>query len=294
MRYFSVALSRSDTSDESSWAQDNTDEPSALAHSGIACFNCQQDIVGACFRCVDCTTADVNICSNCETAGLPGNIDAPDGGHRSSHIMLKIPAPLKGDEVQYISRLAHGLRLGRDHADSNSDSPGDSPLMRSSPGRSGSVSLISPGTPSNRNRGEERRIEKERVLHQICNSCNQVTHTRLSIQVLTLTPVLLAAVVHRRHQILLPQLPFQAFLIQLSTPSLFHLTMKLFITVVGPVEVLELRDQVVQSPQPDACIPQNPLASELPRSSQVRIPLAPILYREPAGPTPRSALNMPS
>jgi hypothetical protein len=53
--------------------------------------SCKQDIVGALFRCVDCTTIDINICSNCETAGLPGNLDASDGGHNSnSHIMLKV------------------------------------------------------------------------------------------------------------------------------------------------------------------------------------------------------------
>jgi len=33
---------------------------------------------------------NIDICSNCETAGLPGNLDASDGGHTSSHIMLKV------------------------------------------------------------------------------------------------------------------------------------------------------------------------------------------------------------
>ena len=47
-----------------------------------------QDIVGARFHCALCDNID--ICSNCESAGLPGNLTAPDGGHDSSHIMIKV------------------------------------------------------------------------------------------------------------------------------------------------------------------------------------------------------------
>ena len=50
--------------------------------------SCLQDIVGARFHCVVCDSVD--ICSNCESAGLPGNLDSSDGGHDSSHIMIKV------------------------------------------------------------------------------------------------------------------------------------------------------------------------------------------------------------
>lgn len=45
--------------------------------------------MGARFHCVACDWVD--ICSNCESAGLPGNLDSSDGGHDSSHIMIKVP-----------------------------------------------------------------------------------------------------------------------------------------------------------------------------------------------------------
>lgn len=48
-----------------------------------------QDIVGARFHCAICDAVD--ICSNCESAGLPGNLHESDGGHSSSHIMIKVP-----------------------------------------------------------------------------------------------------------------------------------------------------------------------------------------------------------
>lgn len=50
--------------------------------------SCLQDIVGARFHCAICDSVD--ICSNCESAGLPGNLDPADGGHNSSHIMIKV------------------------------------------------------------------------------------------------------------------------------------------------------------------------------------------------------------
>ena len=50
--------------------------------------SCMQEIVGARFHCAICENVD--ICSNCEAAGLPGNLDSADGGHVSSHIMIKV------------------------------------------------------------------------------------------------------------------------------------------------------------------------------------------------------------
>lgn len=47
-----------------------------------------QEIVGARFHCAQCENID--ICQNCDAAGLPGNLDSPDGGHISSHIMIKV------------------------------------------------------------------------------------------------------------------------------------------------------------------------------------------------------------
>jgi len=129
-------------------------------------YSCQQDIVasGARFRCVDCTVIDIDICSNCETAGLPGNLDAYDGGHHSKHIMLKIPMPLDMNEVQRVSQRAHGLRHGRDRADLR----GISPLTRSSPS---SISSVSLGTVMYPNEGA---AEGEDYVHlQVCNSCGE-------------------------------------------------------------------------------------------------------------------------
>ncbi|KAI0306089.1 hypothetical protein B0F90DRAFT_1695946 [Multifurca ochricompacta] len=143
---------------------DNTDEQS-LRHPDVRCFNCQQDIIGPRFRCVDCTTIDIDICSDCDSAGLPGNLDSSDGGHNSSHIMLKIPVPLDMHEVQHVSQRAHGLRNGRDRADLR----GVSPLLRSSPG---SISSISPGTVSYDDEGGGD-IEEDYVHLQTCNSCHE-------------------------------------------------------------------------------------------------------------------------
>ncbi|KAH9056729.1 hypothetical protein EDB87DRAFT_1779625 [Lactarius vividus] len=145
-------------------SDDNVDEPS-LKHPGVQCFNCQQDIVGARFRCVDCTNINIDICSNCETAGLPGNLDASDGGHSSSHIMLKIPVPLNMHEVQNVSQRAHGLRHGRD----SNNLRGVSPLKHSSPG---SISSLSANTVSYGN-GAGTDIEDDYVHLQICNGCDE-------------------------------------------------------------------------------------------------------------------------
>ncbi|KAJ7734533.1 hypothetical protein B0H14DRAFT_2995705 [Mycena olivaceomarginata] len=76
----------------------------SLTHPGVRCAHCLLDIVGARFHCAICDSID--ICANCESAGLPGNLDSADGGHNSSHILIKIPYPLETDEVQTASRDA--------------------------------------------------------------------------------------------------------------------------------------------------------------------------------------------
>lgn len=90
---------------------DMSGEPSML-HQGVKCHHCLLDIVGARFHCAICDTVD--ICSNCESAGLPGNLTSPDGGHDSSHIMIKIPYPLASTEVENASRRAISLWDRRD------------------------------------------------------------------------------------------------------------------------------------------------------------------------------------
>ncbi|EJU03700.1 hypothetical protein DACRYDRAFT_49374 [Dacryopinax primogenitus] len=84
----------------------------ALDHPGVKCTHCLQDIVGARFHCAICS--DVDICANCEAAGLPGNLTAPDGGHDDSHIMIKIPYPLDPTQVEAASRRARNLWSQRD------------------------------------------------------------------------------------------------------------------------------------------------------------------------------------
>ena len=67
-------------------------------------YSCIQDIVGARFHCVVCDSVD--ICSNCESAGLPGNLNSSDGGHDSSHIMIKVRA----QAVQHLIFSTYGTR----------------------------------------------------------------------------------------------------------------------------------------------------------------------------------------
>ncbi|KAK0467157.1 uncharacterized protein EV420DRAFT_1626509 [Desarmillaria tabescens] len=81
-----------------------------MKHPGVKCA--AVNIVGARFHCAICDSID--ICSNCESAGLPGNLDSADGGHNSSHILIKIPFPLETNEVQTASRRAIHLWTGRD------------------------------------------------------------------------------------------------------------------------------------------------------------------------------------
>ncbi|KAJ3872631.1 hypothetical protein F5051DRAFT_421058 [Lentinula edodes] len=82
------------------------EEPSNV-HRGVECVNCRLEIVGARFHCVEC--ASVDICSNCDSNGLPGNIDSADGGHHSSHLLIKITIPLSNSGVQSVSRKARNL-----------------------------------------------------------------------------------------------------------------------------------------------------------------------------------------
>ncbi|KAG6833242.1 hypothetical protein H0H87_009863 [Tephrocybe sp. NHM501043] len=78
-------------------------EEQSLKHPGVKCFHCLLDIVGARFHCAICDFVD--ICSNCESAGLPGNLDSADGGHISSHILIKIPYPLEISEVRSLTLM---------------------------------------------------------------------------------------------------------------------------------------------------------------------------------------------
>ncbi|GJE98059.1 ZZ-type zinc finger-containing protein [Phanerochaete sordida] len=91
---------------------DETGELS-MTHAGVRCAHCLMEIVGARFHCAICPSID--ICSNCESAGLPGNLDSSDDGHNSSHIMIKIPYPLPSQELEVASRRAKQL-WGRDAA----------------------------------------------------------------------------------------------------------------------------------------------------------------------------------
>ncbi|KAI0686673.1 hypothetical protein BC835DRAFT_1379084 [Cytidiella melzeri] len=79
----------------------------SMTHLGVKCFHCLRDIVGARFHCAICSSID--ICSNCESAGLPGNLDSTDDGHNSAHIMIKIPYPLPLEELESASRTAKQL-----------------------------------------------------------------------------------------------------------------------------------------------------------------------------------------
>ncbi|KAF8623215.1 hypothetical protein AX15_006453 [Amanita polypyramis BW_CC] len=99
-------------------------EEQPLLHRGVVCVHCLQDVVGARFHCPYC---GVDICQNCESAGLPGNLDATDGGHDSTHIMLKIPYHLDSEKVNELSTLARHLKsdapaIGRGFAPSLSAS----------------------------------------------------------------------------------------------------------------------------------------------------------------------------
>ncbi|KAJ7066389.1 hypothetical protein C8F01DRAFT_1052447 [Mycena amicta] len=130
----------------------------SLVHPGVKCAHCMLEIVGARFHCVECND-NVDICSNCESAGLPGNLDSSDGGHSSSHISIKIPYPLETDEVEMASRRANYLWQGRDAA-----SVGLQPLLapKANSVISGySRTVVGGGT----------RLPPETDHHMYCNGC---------------------------------------------------------------------------------------------------------------------------
>ncbi|KZS94656.1 hypothetical protein SISNIDRAFT_549192 [Sistotremastrum niveocremeum HHB9708] len=103
---------------------EDSDEPSML-HPGVKCAHCMLDIIGARFHCAICDSVD--ICANCESAGLPGNLTSPDGGHDSSHIMIKIPIPLESTEVKTASREAKYLWKDRDEPSVQSNNRSSGP-----------------------------------------------------------------------------------------------------------------------------------------------------------------------
>ncbi|KAF7370358.1 hypothetical protein MSAN_00667200 [Mycena sanguinolenta] len=80
----------------------------SLTHPGVRCAHCMLDIVGARFHCAICDSVD--ICANCESAGLPGNLDSADGGHTSSHILIKIPYPLGDRRGRDAASVGHQMQ----------------------------------------------------------------------------------------------------------------------------------------------------------------------------------------
>ncbi|VDB99879.1 unnamed protein product [Peniophora sp. CBMAI 1063] len=105
------------TADTSTYYADATADEPSLKHPNVVCYNCKQDIVGARFHCVNCVSS-VDICSNCEVAGLHGD-DGGDG-HSSSHVLLKFPAPLAPSEEQAVI----GAIASHEHGGINGASPG--------------------------------------------------------------------------------------------------------------------------------------------------------------------------
>ncbi|KAJ7017714.1 hypothetical protein C8F04DRAFT_970323 [Mycena alexandri] len=129
----------------------------SLTHPGVRCAHCMLDIVGARFHCAICDAVD--ICANCESAGLPGNLDSSEGGHTSSHILIKIPYPLETDEVQTASRRAIHLWQGRDAASVGHQPP--KPSKASSVISSYARTVIGSGT----------RLPPDEDHHIFCHGC---------------------------------------------------------------------------------------------------------------------------
>ncbi|KAH8120065.1 hypothetical protein DFH11DRAFT_1739314 [Phellopilus nigrolimitatus] len=138
----------------------------SLTHPDVKCAHCLMDIVGACFHCAICESVD--ICSNCEAAGLPGNLDADDGGHNTSHIMIKIPIPLNSSKVQTASRRARQLWTGRDLLYVQRTPSGR--VRADSLREADTVTII--GSGSKHARGS--RCDRKALDHRIaCKGCNQ-------------------------------------------------------------------------------------------------------------------------
>ncbi|KAF9479596.1 hypothetical protein BDN70DRAFT_983489, partial [Pholiota conissans] len=140
----------------------NPHEELSLTHQGAKCTHCLREIVGALFRCAICPSVD--ICSNCESAGLPGNLDSADGGHTSSHILVKFPYPLQNSELEIASKRAAELWMGRDAANVGF------PVARSKAESELSFAhtMIVNGSRSNR---DGRSNTSDRV---VCNHCNDL------------------------------------------------------------------------------------------------------------------------
>ncbi|RPD59088.1 hypothetical protein L226DRAFT_465506 [Lentinus tigrinus ALCF2SS1-7] len=121
--------SMSSTSTMVDLAQQSSMDESSMTHIGVHCAHCMQEIVGARFHCAICENVD--ICSNCDAAGLPGNIDSADGGHVSSHIMIKIPHPMSTADLHSTSQMAMKLWTGRDAAQAQAGSTNGRPRRNS-------------------------------------------------------------------------------------------------------------------------------------------------------------------
>ncbi|KAF8074927.1 hypothetical protein FPV67DRAFT_1475472 [Lyophyllum atratum] len=134
-------------------------EEQSLKHMGIKCAHCLLDIVGARFHCAICDSVD--ICANCESVGLPGNLDSADGGHNSSHILIKIPYPLETTELESASRRAIHLWTGRDAASVGV------PIPRSKP--SSVVSSYARTVVGSGSRSAETSSNDH---HLLCSDCN--------------------------------------------------------------------------------------------------------------------------
>ncbi|KAG5636236.1 hypothetical protein H0H81_008717 [Sphagnurus paluster] len=139
-------------------------EEQSLKHPGVKCAHCLLDIVGARFHCAICDSVD--ICANCESAGLPGNLDSSDGGHNSSHILIKIPYPLETTELEIASRRAIHLWTGRDAASVGL------PVPRSKP--SSVVSSYARTVVGTATRRPDTPPDDH---HIFCNDCNRVSHS---------------------------------------------------------------------------------------------------------------------
>ncbi|KAF5377789.1 hypothetical protein D9757_008077 [Collybiopsis confluens] len=83
----------------------------AMVHQGVKCAHCLMEIIGARFHCAECEAVD--ICSNCESAGLPGNIDSADGGHISSHILIKVQSVSRKAATDWAGNPANVNRAGK-------------------------------------------------------------------------------------------------------------------------------------------------------------------------------------
>ncbi|KAH8117906.1 hypothetical protein DFH11DRAFT_1723909 [Phellopilus nigrolimitatus] len=138
----------------------------SLTHPDVKCAHCLMDIVGARFHCAICESVD--ICSNCEAASLPGNLDADDGGHNTSHIMIKIPIPLNSSKVQTASRRTRQLWTSRDSLYVQRTPSGR--VHTDSLREADAVTII--GSGSKHARGG--RCDRKALDHRIaCKGCNQ-------------------------------------------------------------------------------------------------------------------------